>query len=332
VSKTWTTWILTDIRGSLEGLAGIGPKELQKYRERRSTHLAALEEMVDEAGATSSHAEKDNLSATFDDPYRAIQTAKKISRYGREKRGEFSDRVGMHISPGQGVAGGGYNEGAALASRIMDLCPAGYIICSEDLLDHLSPPKRSRLEAEGPFIAKLKGPIRPVTVYAIPDEGGPRTPFEIPLWQTPPSKSKKEYNALGRLRRQPKEEEEKHRAASAADRIWRRSRDQGYYLLGDLAFAVLYQIGRSRGNIRLQVEASRGRGDVNMARRHKQTALKWAKRARQLTAPGKDPFDRAFYIYQAAHIPKVSPGANSSPRVKAEDGQKSMPMPRSLYL
>ena len=296
----YTTWIFTDIRGSYQEPGGETPRRQTSEVDPRHRHLESLESEVKRAGATSTWIGEDNLCATFAHLGSAIDAAKAIARRGGKKEDGFSDRVGVHISPGGGACGGEYSKGAAMAKRIMDICPPGFVICSDQVLDNLGPAQRSRLRARGPFAVKLKGPTRPALVYAVPSGAGPTARPEIASWQTAAATAKREYDALGRLR-QPGEESE-YAAARRTLGVWRGCRDQGFYVLGGLAFLALYLFGRCRGDERLQVQAARGLGDVQMLRKRKKAALKWAKRAARLARFSESPFDRAFYLYQTGHI------------------------------
>ena len=253
--------------------------------------------------AEAARRDSDGVRAIFHDTRKAVDAAREVDQIAAhtEFPFHFRSRIGVHTEPGSHSLDGDYTEGAAKATRIMQMCPRDYILCSEDTLDEVPSSARASFQTYGPVFCKLRGPTRPVPLYAILGEAASGPPDELAPWQTGQRVWPTLVDPLGVIRtRGPWP----YLAAFACEIMWATLRDRALYSLGNWGFRFLHWSTQRLG-LDFHIETSRGVADTYMATGRVDKALQWAERAeraaRQVRYPGSREFCQAMGQYQVAH-------------------------------
>lgn len=236
----------------------------------------------------------DEHKAEFIEPWPAITTALRIQSRLKALENRLSERIGLGAAPFAGEPDEDYYQIVAQAKRTMEICPGGFILCAENVLDRLSKPQREALEVDGPFFAKLKGFVRPLALYFVSQvPSGGLTP-----WQ-PGSPGPGQRSVLGLLRAGGAQEVI---ASLLVQPVWAWLRDRGHYTSAKVWFSLLNKVGRWRKWKRVDLHSSIGLDDVTMALHQREPSIHWAERVGLLANRLGDEYYRAFAHYQMGHI------------------------------
>lgn len=294
-----TTWICTDLIASYDE---VEPDKVHRFRAHRDEYLCCLEGFLDDV-AEESRRDNDGVKAIFYHAREGLDAAREVDQIASRTDFpfDFRSRIGVHTELSRHILEGDYSEGAAKAMRIMQMCPRGYILCSEDALDGLEDSARARSEIYGPIFCKLRGPARPVPLCAIPGMTVSGPPVELAAWQTGDRRWPSFIDPLGVIRTRGFRP---YLAAIFCEMLWASLRDPAFYRLGNWGFRVLNCFTRRLG-LDFDIETSRGVADTHMLARRTDRALEWAERAKRVAGQVRYPSDREFCEamgrYQVAH-------------------------------
>ena len=227
-----TTWVCTDLFGSYDE---VEPDRVEEFRAGRDEYLRRVTSLLDGV-AEAARRDSDGVEAILHDARKAVDAAREVDQIAARTKFpfHFRSRIGVHTEPGSHSLDGNYTEGAAKATRIMQMCPRDYILCSEDTLDEVPGSALATFQTYGPVFCKLRGPVRPVPLYAIPGEAASGPPHELAPWQTGQRLWPTFVDPLGVIRtRGPGP----YLAALASEIMWATLRDRALYSLGNWDFA-----------------------------------------------------------------------------------------------
>lgn len=272
--------------------------------EVRDRHFSIAEIAIKESGAHFSvkRIEGDQILALFADPLEAINSALRVHARTRVLNDHLMERIG--IDAGSIINGSLENieelkedplyDTKSRVSRIMELCPDGYTLCSHDVLRQIDEKQSGPLHPQGPLFAKLKGFPRPIPLYFV----GNMPSDMIDVWQ-----SKRIGPGWGGILGAIMAGHYSEFAASIlAMPLWLFSRNNGLYKLGKLWFKVIRTISRLFRWQRLELHSAIGLGDVTMLLWRFDESLMWVKQTSELANKFDDNFYQIMSGYQLGHV------------------------------
>jgi tetratricopeptide (TPR) repeat protein len=298
IDQVWTYFIVVGVPVSDKGIALVDAQFLQAAQ-------ADLEQSGQPIAQNDGYRAKklgNILQAEFANPWQAIEAALRIHTSLYAHRDGRTGKIGIDVkadfverlADSRDLPDTGNDQpfSELRAKRIMEACPNGHILCSEDLLKCLDRSQRDMLEVHGPFYVKLRNYRRPAAVHFI----GHVYPAGVKRWQTGPLTRAMRYS-LG------------PRGTSASDLLakilttpfWLLLRNTGRYESGKRWFSILNRLSRWLKWRRLELHSAIGLSDVTMLLRMPEESLEWTKQTSQLAHRVGDRFYQAMANYQVGH-------------------------------
>jgi class 3 adenylate cyclase len=245
----------------------------------------------------------DEFKVEFIDPWTAIETVFLIRNRVVTLNDSLLVRVGLDAGASAGADTANtdlmaqetsdYYQAVARAKQVMEACPDGCILCSEEFLNKLNLSKHDSLEIHGPFFVKLKGFVRPIPLYSI----GEIPPNKLKMWQGKWCGAGRD-SSLGLLMSGGHSDVF---ASLIIAPFWLLFRNTGHYQWGKFWFFILNKIGRWLKWTRLDFHTSVGLADIAMLLRQPEDCLQWAARAHELAHLIKNEHYEAMGNYQKGH-------------------------------
>lgn len=229
-------------------------------------HFLNAESAIKESGTHLSveRIERDQIFAVFIDPLDAINSALRVHDRTRVLNDHLMERIGIdagsiknvNLDNIEDLRKDPFYKTKVRVSRIMELCPDGYTLCSHDVLRQIDEIHSENLRLQGPIFAKLKSFARPLALYFI----GNRPSDILEVWQ-----SKRVGPGWGGILDALMASHYSEFFASVlAALLWVLSRNNGFYKIGKLWFDVLRKISLLFRWQRLELHSIIGLGDVTM--------------------------------------------------------------------
>lgn len=298
MDPTWTYVVFTDTVRSTEASKTVRTRHLEVVKqalEEGDQHLRLIDgRYVRRVG--------DEHKAEFADPWRAIEAALRVHNRTRALKDGLMERIGLDAGPSEEAETANVNveeassdryQTVARAKRIMEICPGGYTLCSEDLLDCLEKSKRDALEVHGPLFVKLRGVVRPIFVYFV----GRLPLYGLEMWQVG-RPGPRQIDTISQISSGGTSE---IIAALLVAPVFRLFRDTGRYQLGKLCFSILNKMSRWLKWLRLEIHSSIGLSDTTMLLQQPKESLQWAKCTIKLAHRISDKIHQAMADYQLGH-------------------------------